>query len=164
MTEGPAIRVVLADDSLLFREGLARVLAERGFDVVAQAGDADSLLAAVRRVEPDVAVTDVRMPPSLTNEGLPAAQQIRAEQPAVGVLVLSHYVETRQAIRLLADAPAKVGYLLKDRVSDIAEFAEAIRRIAAGGSVIDAEVVASLLRRRDDDALAKLTEQEQDIL
>jgi DNA-binding NarL/FixJ family response regulator len=160
----PAVRVVLADDSVLFREGLGRVLADRGFDVVAQVGDADGLLAAVAREAPDVAVTDVRMPPTNTSEGLLAAQRIRAEHPAVGVLVLSHYVETRQAIRLLKDAPARVGYLLKDSVSDIDGFAEAVRRIAAGGSVIDAEVVAQLLRRRDDQALGKLTAREQDIL
>lgn len=162
--ERSAVRVVLADDSVLFREGLARVLAERGFEVIAQACDAEELLAAVRREAPDVAVTDVRMPPTNSNEGLLAAQRIRAEHPGVGVLVLSHYVETRQAIRLLKDAPARVGYLLKDRVSDIAEFGEAVRRIAAGGSVIDAEVVAQLLRRRDGDALGRLTGREQDIL
>ena len=164
VTAPAVIRVVLADDSVLFREGLARVLADRGFAVVGQAGDADELMAAVRGQAPDVAVTDVRMPPTNSNEGLLAAQRIRAEHPGVGVLVLSHYVETRQAIRLLRDAPARVGYLLKDRVSDIAEFAEAVRRIAAGGSVIDAEVVAQLLRRRENDARAKLTAREQDIL
>jgi DNA-binding NarL/FixJ family response regulator len=160
----PAIRVVLADDSVLFRQGLARLLADQGFEVVGQAGDADGLMAAVRRETPDVAVTDIRMPPTNSNEGLLAAQAIRAGYPRVGVLVLSHYVETRQAIRQLKDAPARVGYLLKDRVSDIAEFAEAVRRIAAGGSVIDAEVVGQLLRRRDDSMLARLTEREQDIL
>jgi DNA-binding NarL/FixJ family response regulator len=158
------VRVVLADDSVLFREGLARVLADCGLDVVGQAADAEGLLEAVRRELPDVAVTDVRMPPTNSNEGLLAAQRIRAEHPDVGVLVLSHYVETRQAIRLLRDAPARVGYLLKDRVSDLSEFTDAVRRIAAGGSVIDGEVVAQLLRRRDDEALAKLTEREQDIL
>jgi DNA-binding NarL/FixJ family response regulator len=164
VTAPAVIRVVLADDSVLFREGLARLLADRGFAVVGLAGDADELMAAVRGQAPDVAVTDVRMPPTNSNEGLLAAQRIRAEHPGVGVLVLSHYVETRQAIRLLRDAPARVGYLLKDRVSDLAEFAEAVRRIAAGGSVIDAEVVAQLLRRREDDARAKLTAREQDIL
>jgi DNA-binding NarL/FixJ family response regulator len=158
------VRVVLADDSVLFREGLARVLADCGLDVVGQAADAEGLLEAVRRELPDVAVTDVRMPPTNSNEGLLAAQRIRAEHPDVGVLVLSHYVETRQAIRLLRDAPARVSYLLKDRVSDLSEFTDAVRRIAAGGSVIDGEVVSQLLRRRDDEALAKLTEREQDIL
>ena len=160
-----AIRVVLADDSVLFREGLARVLADNGFAVAAQAGDADGLHAAVDRETPDVVVTDIRMPPTNTNEGLLAAQRIRAEHPQVGVLVLSQYVETRQAIRLLEDAPQGVGYLLKDRVSDIAEFTDAVRRIARGGSVIDPEVVAQLLRRRgEDSALADLTGREREIL
>ncbi|HYS30791.1 MAG TPA: response regulator transcription factor [Streptosporangiaceae bacterium] len=158
------MRVVLADDSVLFREGLARLLAEQGFVVTGQAGDAAELLAAVERDAPDVAVTDIRMPPTGSNEGLVAALRIRAEHPRVGVLVLSHYVETRHAIRLLQDAPARVGYLLKDRVSDIGEFVDAVRRISRGGSVIDAEVVARLLRRGDDRALARLTAREQDIL
>ncbi len=160
-----AIRVVLADDSVLFREGLARVLADNGFAVAAQAGDADGLHAAVDRETPDVVVTDIRMPPTNTNEGLLAAQRIRAEHPAVGVLLLSQYVETRQAVKLLQNAPQRVGYLLKDRVSDIAEFTDAVRRIARGGSVIDAEVVAQLLRRRGDrDTLEILTGREREIL
>ena len=160
-----AIRVVLADDSVLFREGLARVLADNGFAVAAQAGDADGLHAAVERETPDVVVTDIRMPPTNTNEGLLAAQQIRAEHPGVGVLVLSQYVETRQAVKLLQNAPQRVGYLLKDRVSDIAEFTDAVRRIARGGSVIDPEVVAQLLRRRGDrGTLEILTGREREIL
>jgi DNA-binding NarL/FixJ family response regulator len=160
-----AIRVVLADDSVLFREGLARVLADNGFAIAAQAGDADGLHAAVDRETPDVVVTDIRMPPTNTNEGLLAAQRIRAEHPAVGVLLLSQYVETRQAVKLLQNAPQRVGYLLKDRVSDIAEFTDAVRRIARGGSVIDAEVVAQLLRRRGDrDTLEILTGREREIL
>jgi len=160
-----AVRVVLADDSVLFREGLARLLAENGFLVVGQAGDADALHVLVGRDEPDVVITDIRMPPTNTSDGLLAAQRIRAEHPGVGVLVLSQYVETRQAIRLLHHSPARVGYLLKDRVSDIAEFTDAVRRIARGGSVIDPDVVAQLLRRRgDDSALADLTGREQDIL
>jgi DNA-binding NarL/FixJ family response regulator len=160
-----AIRVVLADDSVLFREGLARVLADNGFVVAGQAGDAEGLHAAVERESPDVVVTDIRMPPTGTNEGLVAAQRIRAEHPGVGVLVLSQYVETRQAVKLLQNAPQRVGYLLKDRVSDIAEFTDAVRRIARGGSVIDPEVVGQLLRRRgEDSALAGLTGREQDIL
>jgi len=168
-TAGPApaaaIRVVLADDSVLFREGLARVLAENGFMVAGQAGDADGLHAAVEREMPDVVVTDIRMPPTNTSEGLVAAQRIRAEHPGTGVLVLSQYVETRQAVKLLQNAPHRVGYLLKDRVSDIAEFTDAVRRIARGASVIDPEVVAQLLRRRgDDSALAGLTSRERDIL
>jgi DNA-binding NarL/FixJ family response regulator len=161
----PAVRVVLADDSVLFREGLARVLAENGFLVVGQAGDADALHVLVGRDEPDVVVTDIRMPPTNTNDGLLAAQRIRAEHPGVGVVVLSQYVETRQAIRLLHRSPARVGYLLKDRVSDITEFTDAVRRVSRGGSVIDPDVVAQLLRRRGDDgALADLTGRERDIL
>jgi DNA-binding NarL/FixJ family response regulator len=160
-----AIRVVLADDSVLFREGLTRVLADNGFVVAGQVGDAEGLHAAVERESPDVVVTDIRMPPTGTNEGLVAAQRIRAEHPGVGVLVLSQYVETRQAVKLLQNAPQRVGYLLKDRVSDIAEFTDAVRRIARGGSVIDPEVVGQLLRRRgEDSALAGLTGREQDIL
>jgi DNA-binding NarL/FixJ family response regulator len=156
---------VLADDSVLFREGLARVLADNGFAVAAQAADASELHAAVDRLLPDVVVTDIRMPPTNTNEGLLAAQRIRAEHPEVAVLVLSQYVETRQAIRLLQDAPARVGYLLKDRVSDIAEFTSTMRRIARGGSMIDPEVVAQLLRRHGEDTnLADLTGRERDIL
>src|SRR5258708_15260590 len=139
-TAGPAsaaaIRVVLADDSVLFREGLARVLAENGFVVAGQAGDADGLHAAVERETPDVVVTDIRMPPTNTSEGLVAAQRIRAEHPAVGVLVLSQYVETRQAVKLLQNAPHRVGYLLKDRAADIAEFTDALRRIARVGVAV----------------------------
>jgi DNA-binding NarL/FixJ family response regulator len=168
-TAGPAsaaaIRVVLADDSVLFREGLARVLAENGFVVAGQAGDADGLHALLERETPDLVVTDIRMPPTNTNEGLLAAQRIRAEHPGTGVLVLSQYVETRQAVKLLQNAPQGVGYLLKDRVSDIAEFADTVRRIARGGSVIDPEVVAQLLRRHgEDSALADLTGREREIL
>lgn len=164
MADG-AIRVVLADDSVLFREGLARLLAEAGFTVTGQAGDAAELDAIVARCPPDVVVTDIRMPPTGTNEGLLAARRIRAAHPGTGVLVLSQYVEARQAVRLLADAPQRVGYLLKDRVTDIADFTAAVRRIAAGGSVIDPEVVARLLRRRaDDGALRALTARERDIL
>ena len=163
-TAAAGIRVVLADDSVLFREGLARVLADHGFVVAGQAGDADGLHAAVQRETPDVVVTDIRMPPTNTNEGLLAAQRIRAEHPGVGVLVLSHYVETRQAIKLLQNTPQRVGYLLKARVSDITEFTDTVRRIARGGSVIDPEVVAHLLRRRADGPLAGLTSREQDIL
>jgi DNA-binding NarL/FixJ family response regulator len=160
-----AIRVVLADDSVLFREGLARVLAENGFVVAGQAGDADGLHAAVEREMPDVVVTDIRMPPTNTSEGLLAAQRIRAEHPGMGVLVLSQYVETRQALKLLQNAPQRVGYLLKDRVSEIAEFTDAVRRIARGGSVIDPEVVTQLLRRRGDGGtLELLTGRERDIL
>ena len=161
----PAVRVVLADDSVLFREGLARVLADNGFVIVGQAGDANALCALVARDKPDVVVTDIRMPPTNSNDGLLAAQRIRAEHPGVGVLVLSQYVETRQAIKLLHHSPARVGYLLKDRVSDIAEFAGTVRRIARGGSVIDPDVVTQLLGRLGaGSALGDLTGREQEIL
>jgi DNA-binding NarL/FixJ family response regulator len=160
-----AIRVAIAEDSVLFREGIARVLADNGFLVVGQASDADELYAVVEREKPDVVVTDIRMPPTNSNEGLLAAQRIRAEHPHVGVLVLSQYVETRQAIKLLTNAPQRVGYLLKDRVSDIKEFADAVRRIARGGSVVDPDVVGRLLRHRgEDSALADLSRRELDIL
>jgi DNA-binding NarL/FixJ family response regulator len=156
---------VLADDSMLFREGLARVLAENGFLVVGQAGDANALCALVALNKPDVVVTDIRMPPTNSNDGLLAAQRIRTEHPGVGVLVLSQYVETRQAIKLLHHSPARVGYLLKDRVSDIAEFAGTVRRIARGGSVIDPDVVTQLLGRLGaGSALGDLTGREQEIL
>ncbi len=158
-------RVVLADDSMLFREGVARVLTENGFLLIGQAGDAEELLEVVARELPDVVVTDIRMPPTYSTEGLEAARRIRAEHPGVGVLVLSQYVETRYAIRLLQESPGRVGYLLKDRVSDIGEFVEAVRRIARGGSAIDPEVVAHLLRRRgEDSAVGNLTGREREIL
>jgi DNA-binding NarL/FixJ family response regulator len=164
-TDGVALRVVLADDAVLFREGIARVLTDNGFLVVGQAGDAEELYAMVNRYLPDVVVTDIRMPPTNSNEGLLAAQRIRAEHPLVAVLVLSQYVETRQAIKLLQPTPQRVGYLLKDRVSDIAEFAETLRRIARGGAAIDPEVVAQLLRRTaEDSAVNELTEREKEIL
>jgi len=158
------IRVVLADDSVLFREGLARVLAENGFAVAGQAGDADGLLATVERETPDVVVTDIRMPPTHTSEGLQAAQRIRAMHPGVGVLVLSQYVETLHAVKLLQGAPERVGYLLKDRVLDLGEFIDAVRRVARGGSVIDPEVVARLLRRAGGGTLDVLSGRERDIL
>ncbi|MGQ0668711.1 MAG: response regulator transcription factor [Actinomycetota bacterium] len=159
------MRVVLADDSVLLREGLARVLTDAGFEVLGQAGDASSLLHLVRRDPPDVAVIDVRMPPTNTNEGLVAALEIRATYQDVGVLVLSQYVETSHAMKLLADSSGGVGYLLKDRVSDVGEFAEAVRRVGAGGSVIDPEVVSTLLgRKRRPDPLAALTGREREVL
>jgi DNA-binding NarL/FixJ family response regulator len=160
------LRLVLADDSLLLREGVARLLTEAGFDVVGQAGTADELLAAVRAHRPDVAVVDIRMPPTHTDEGLRAAEAIRAEHgTAVGILVLSQYVETTFAMRLLADGSGGVGYLLKDRVEDLADFAEAIGRIARGGSVIDPEVVAQLVgRKRGKVPLDDLTDREREVL
>jgi DNA-binding NarL/FixJ family response regulator len=160
------LRLVLADDSLLLREGIARLLAEADFDVVAQAGDAEQLLTAVREHRPDVAIIDIRMPPTNTDEGLRAAEAIRAEHgTAIGILVLSQYVETSFALRLVADGAGGVGYLLKDRVDDLEDFVEAVRRIARGGSVIDPEVVAQLVgRRRVKVPLDDLTEREREVL
>jgi DNA-binding NarL/FixJ family response regulator len=159
------LRVVIADDSLLLREGLARLLTEAGFVVVAQAADAAELMAAVVTSQPDVAIIDIRMPPDLTDDGLRAAEQIRAIHPSVGVLVLSQYVEPSFAVRLVSESMGAVGYLLKERVADLDEFADAVRRIARGGSVIDPEVVAQLLRRqRTADPLHELSEREREVL
>ena len=160
------VRVVLADDSLLLREGIARLLEEAGFDVVAQATDATELLAAIREHRPDVAIVDIRMPPTHTDEGLKAAEAIRAEYgTSVGILVLSQYVEMSFALRLVTDGAGGVGYLLKDRVNDLEDFADAVRRIARGGSVIDPEVVSQLVRRgRAKLPLDDLTEREHEVL
>ena len=160
------LRLVLADDSMLLREGIARLLTESGFEVVGQAGGADELVAAVRRHRPDVAIIDIRMPPDHTDEGLRAAEAIRAEHGTeVGILVLSQYVETSFALRLVADGVGGVGYLLKDRVDDLDDFADAIRRIARGGSVIDPEVVARLVgSRRTRVPLDDLTVREREVL
>jgi DNA-binding NarL/FixJ family response regulator len=160
------LRIVLADDSLLLREGIARLLAEASFDVVAQAATAGELLAAVRQHRPDVAVVDIRMPPTHTDEGLQAAEAIRREYGAdIGILVLSQYVETTFALRLVADGAGGVGYLLKDRVEDLEDFADAVRRIARGGSVIDPEVVSQLVgRRARRGPLEELSEREREVL
>lgn len=159
------MRVVLAEDSTLLREGLTRVLSDAGFEVAAAVGNAELLLQAVAERSPDVVVTDVRMPPGQLDEGLRAARTIRERHPGVGILVLSHYVESRQALRLLEQGSEGVGYLLKDRVGDVAELAAAVRRVANGGSVIDAEVVAQLFgRRRADDTLERLSPREREIL
>lgn len=160
------LRIVLADDSLLLREGLARLLSEIGFTVVGVAATGEELGALVREQRPDVAIVDIRMPPTHTDEGLRAAQAIRAEHGTdVGILVLSQYVETGFAIRLVEDGAGGVGYLLKDRVDDLDDFADAIRRIARGGSVIDPEVVAQLVRRRRARVpLDDLTEREREVL
>lgn len=160
------LRLALADDSVLLREGIARLLVEAGFEVVAQVGQAEALLAAVREHRPDVAIIDIRMPPTHTDEGLWAAEAIRSEHGTnVGILVLSQYVETTFALRLVADGAGGVGYLLKDRVDDLDDFADAIRRIAKGGSVIDPEVVAQLVgRRRTKVPLDDLTEREREVL
>lgn len=159
------MRIVIADDSLLFREGLARLLTGSGFEVVAQAADADELVRAVADHHPDVAIVDIRMPPTHTDEGLIAAVGLRDGHPDLGILVLSHHVGSHQAVQLLADDPAGVGYLLKDRVTHLGEFAEAVSRVGAGGSVIDPEVVAALLgRRRHHDRLDELTQREREVL
>jgi DNA-binding NarL/FixJ family response regulator len=160
------LRVVVADDTALLREGIARLLTEAGFEVAATAGDAPSLLAAVRQYHPEVAVVDIRMPPTHTDEGLRAAEAIRAELGStVGVLVLSQYVEPTFALRLVADGEGGMGYLLKDRVADPDELAEAIRRVARGGSVIDPAVVAQLVgRKRPKSPLDDLTDREREVL
>ena len=159
------VRVVLADDSVLLREGVARLLDDAGFDVVAQSGNADDLLRHVAMHQPDVAVVDIRMPPTQTDEGLKAAKQIRERHPDVGVLVLSQYVEPGYAMELLAESAESVGYLLKDRVADIDEFAAAVRRVAEGGSALDPTVVSQLVgRHRRDDPLADLSPREREVL
>jgi DNA-binding NarL/FixJ family response regulator len=159
------MRVVIADDAVLFREGLARVLQAAGIQVAAQVGDAEQLLVRVRADPPAAVVVDIRMPPTHTREGLDAAQRIRAEHPEVGVLVLSQYVEPHHAIQLLQDGASGVGYLLKDRVADVNEVIDAVRRVAAGGSVIDPEVVSQLVsRRRTHDPIQELSERERQVL
>jgi DNA-binding NarL/FixJ family response regulator len=159
------VRVVVAEDSVLLREGIVRILEDAGIEVAGQAGDADDLLRKVRAHGPDVAITDIRMPPTHTDEGLRAAHEIRSELPHVGVLVLSQYVEQGYALELLADNAAGVGYLLKDRVADVDAFLDAVRRVAGGGSALDPEVVSQLLgRKRRDDPLDELTPREREVL
>jgi DNA-binding NarL/FixJ family response regulator len=159
------VRVILADDSVILREGLARILREQGFDVLAQVGTAPELLAAVDRLSPDLAIVDIRMPPSHTDEGLVAAEELRIRHPAVGVLVLSQYVEAEYALRLLERGEHGAGYLLKDRVLDVRELAEAARRVGEGGSVVDPALVAQLVERPSaNGGLAELTERERDVL
>jgi DNA-binding NarL/FixJ family response regulator len=159
------VRVIVADDSTLLREGVVRLLEEAGFEVAGQAADGEELLRKVRAHKPDVAVVDVRMPPTHTDEGLRAARQIRAELPDVGVLVLSQYVEVAYARELLAESAEGLGYLLKDRVADVAALTEAVRRVGEGGSALDPEVVSQMLgRRRRDDPLAELTPREREVL
>jgi DNA-binding NarL/FixJ family response regulator len=159
------MRVVLADDSILLREGVARLLAEAGFDVVGQAADADELLEQVAAHQPDVAIVDIRMPPD-TDGGLRAAREIRARHPDIGVLVLSQYARPSYAFELLSDNAERVGYLLKDRVGDLAEIADAVRRVGQGGSVLDPVVVSQLVGRRREgpDALEDLSEREREVL
>jgi DNA-binding NarL/FixJ family response regulator len=159
------LRVIIADDHALLRQGMATMLEEHGFDVVAQTGDADDLLRKVGAHRPDCAVIDIRMPPTNTDDGLRAAAAIRRSQPDVGVLVLSQYVEATYALELIGDDARGVGYLLKDRIADFDEFAGALRRVAAGGSVLDPEVVRWMLgRRRETSALAELTAREREVL
>lgn len=160
-----ALRVVIADDELILREGLARLLIESGFDVVGKAAVADELLRQVEATRPDVAIVDIKMPPTHTDEGLVAAQEIRRRYPDVGVLVLSHYLESRYAMRLLEEHPERVGYLLKERVSDVAVLTDALRRIVDGESVLDPTIVARLVHRpRDPNPIADLTEREREVL
>jgi DNA-binding NarL/FixJ family response regulator len=159
------MRVVVAEDSVLLREGVVRLLEEAGFEVAGQAGDGEELMRKVRAHKPDVAIVDIKMPPTHTDEGLRAARAIRSELPAVGVLVLSQYVEQQYALDLLADNAEGVGYLLKDRVADIDAFAEAVRRVADGGSALDPEVVSQMLgRQRQADPLEELTPREREVL
>ena len=158
------MRLTIVDDSTLFREGLVRVARDLGFDVVAQVGDTQSLMELMRADPPDVAVLDIRMPPTYTTEGLAAAREMRETMPSVGVLVLSQYVDTHHVMELISSG-GRIGYLLKDHVGDIAEFGDAVRRIAAGGSVIDPDVVAEMVgRRRNRDAIEELTEREREVL
>jgi DNA-binding NarL/FixJ family response regulator len=159
------MRVVLADDSVLLREGVARLLEEAGLDVVAQAGDADDLLRKVGAHKPDVAIVDVKMPPTHTDEGLRAAAEIRERHPDVGVLVLSQYLEEGYALDLLSSSAERMGYLLKDRVADLDRFVDAVRRVGEGGSALDPEVVSRLLgRRRREDPLEDISPREREVL
>ena len=158
------MRVVIAEDSILLRDGLIRMLGAHGVNVVEAVGDAESALDAVSRHQPDLALLDVRMPPTHTDEGLRAALVIRAQWPDVALLILSQYVEERYATDLLAGTTSAVGYLLKDRVADVDEFVEMLRRVADGGTALDPEVVAQLLVRRDKSPLHRLTERERETL
>jgi DNA-binding NarL/FixJ family response regulator len=159
------VRVIVADDSMLLREGVTRLLGEAGFEVVGQAEDGEELMRKVKAHKPDVAIIDIRMPPTHTDEGLRAARAIREEVPDTGVLVLSQYLEEEYALELLGDDAAGVGYLLKDRVYDVDRLSEAIRRVAEGGSALDPEVVSQMLgRRRAEDPLEELTPREREVL
>jgi DNA-binding NarL/FixJ family response regulator len=159
------VRVAIAEDSVLLRAGLARLLADAGFEVVGQCGDAKDLMLKVRSYEPDVAIVDIRLPPTHSDEGLQAALEIREHHPGVAVLVLSQYVELGLAMKLLAESAEGVGYLLKDRISDVDEFVAAVRRVASGGSAVDPIIVSTLLsKQRDGDPLAALTPREREVL
>ena len=164
-TTTSAMRVIVAEDSVLLREGLVRLLADGGFEVVAAVGDGAALVAAAEALRPDLCVVDVRMPPTHTDEGLQAAIQVRAKLPGTAILVLSQYVEERYAVDLIQGSVQGVGYLLKERVADVGEFLAAVRRVGAGGAALDPEVVAQLLgRRRRSDPLAALTPREREVL
>jgi DNA-binding NarL/FixJ family response regulator len=160
------VQVVVADDAVILREGLARLLEEAGFEVPGLAADADELCALVEDLQPDVAIVDIRMPPTHTDEGLQAAKLIRARWPQVGILVLSQHVQARYAVELLASGTERVGYLLKDRVSDLGELSESVKRIGEGGSVLDPTVVAQLVgqRRKGNTPLEDLTDRELEVL
>jgi DNA-binding NarL/FixJ family response regulator len=159
------VRVVIADDSLITREGIAALLQRAGFDVVAQAGSAEGLLGLIEEHRPDVVCVDVRMPPTHTDEGLVAAREIRARHPGIGIVVLSQYVEAGIAMRLLAETPDGLGYVLKDRVTEIEEFSRTLRRVAAGGSALDPQVFTRLVSsQRDSGPVAALSEREREVL
>jgi DNA-binding NarL/FixJ family response regulator len=159
------VRVVIAEDGVLLREGLVQLLAARGFDVVGSCDNVERLLLLVRSYSPDVAIVDIRLPPTHSDEGLRAALQIRSDYPSVGVLVLSQYVELGLAMKLLADSAEGLGYLLKNRINDVKEFLAAVERVGAGGSAIDPTIISTLVsKRRGDDPLAVLTPREREIL
>jgi DNA-binding NarL/FixJ family response regulator len=158
------MRIVIAEDSVLLRDGLTRLLSDGEFEVVASVPDAEQLLKAIAKFEPDLAVIDVRMPPAFTDEGIRAALAIRRQYPEVALLVLSQYVEESYATDLLSEATSSVGYLLKDRVAHVNDFLDAVRRVAAGGTALDPDVVAQLLVRRKDDPMSRLTPREQQVL
>jgi DNA-binding NarL/FixJ family response regulator len=159
------VRIAIAEDSVLLREGVARLLDEAGFEVVGQFDNAEDLLLSLRSSPPDVVILDIRLPPTHNDEGLQAALEIRAAHPGVGVLVLSQYVEVGLALKLLAEGAEGVGYLLKDRIGDVAEFVAALRRVAEGGSALDPIIVSTLLsRQRPDDLIAQLTPREREVL
>jgi DNA-binding NarL/FixJ family response regulator len=161
---GGGMRVVVADDSMLVREGVVHLLAGAGFEVVGTAENAAELLRVVRSTTPDAVIVDIKMPPTHTDEGIVAAQQIRRDHPAIGVLVLSNYLESRYAMQLLAEVPEGVGYLLKERVSDVAVLTDALQRIVDGGCVVDPTIVARLMRRAGRTPIDELTDRERDVL
>jgi DNA-binding NarL/FixJ family response regulator len=165
MTDGEPLRVVIAEDSVLMREGIASLLEGAGFEIVGKSSTADDLLLKVRSYKPHVAIVDIRMPPNHTDEGLVAAKEIREQHPEVGVLVLSQYVEPSYAMELIADDAEGVGYLLKDRIPDVDEFRSSVRRVAEGGSALDPAIVTQLVgRRRSDDPVETLTPREREVL